>query len=258
LIDTSNKIIVTGEYGTRNEKSNTSFVTKNTLVTKWFEKEDTLFLTADTIKVVKDNMTKMNELFCFRSVKIFKTDLQGICDSMVYLQKDSVIQLYQSPFIWTDNSQMNGDTIFIQLANNKIKDLQLRKNSFIIDAVTLIDTATNDTIPSGQFNQIKGKNIKALFSMDTIRKILVNGNGQSIYFTSDDGKPSQGLNKIDCSDIEIRFDQSKIKEILFINKPKGTLFPIQDVKEEDMLLKDFNWKIEERPLSKQSLIVTNE
>ncbi len=256
LIDTVNKIIVTGDFGTRNEKNNTSFVTKNTLVSKWFEEGDTLFLSADTIKVIKKDSTNTNELFCYKAVKIFKEDLQGVCDSMVYLQNDSIIELYQSPYIWSDNSQMNGDTIFIQLANNKIKDLKLRKNSFIIDAVTLIDTATNDTIPTGQFNQIKGKNIKANFVKDTIRVVYVNGNGQSIYFTGDEGKPSQGLNKIDCSDIEIRFDKSKIKEILFINQPDGTLFPIQDVTESDQLLKGFNWQIEQRPISKESLGIT--
>ena len=256
LIDTVNKIIVTGDYGTRNEKTNVSFVTNNTLVSKWFAQEDTLYLTADTIRVFKNDSSNTNELFCFHAVKIYKNDLQGICDSMVYLQNDSIIKLYHDPFIWSDNSQMNGDTIFIQLANDKIKELNLRKNSFIIDAVTLIDTNTNDTIPTGQFNQIKGKNVKGIFVKDTIRKVFVNGNGQSIYFTNEEGKPAQGLNKIVCSDMQIRFDKSKIKEILFINQPDGTLFPIQDVKEEDKLLKGFSWKIEERPSSKESLLTS--
>ena len=253
LTDTVNKIIVTGDYGTRNEKSNVSFVTGNTLVNKWFEEGDTMFLTADTIRVVKNEETNKNNLYCFHTVKIYKNDLQGICDSMVYLQSDSMIQLFNNPYIWSENSQMNGDTIFIQLSNNKIKELNLRKNSFIIDAVTLIDTLLNDTLPTGYYNQIKGKNIKGIFSKDTLRKVRVNGNGQSIYFTGDEGKPSQGLNRIDCSDIEIRFDKSKIKEIAFLNQPDGTLFPIQDVSKSDEKLKGFNWKIDLRPASKASL-----
>ncbi|MGB1039857.1 MAG: OstA-like protein [Flavobacteriales bacterium] len=253
LTDTVNKIVVTGDYGTRNEKSNVSFVTGNTLVNKWFEEGDTMFLTADTIRVVKNEETNKNNLYCFHKVKIYKNDLQGICDSMVYLQSDSMIQLFNNPYIWSENSQMNGDTIFIQLSNNKIKELNLRKNSFIIDPVTLIDTSLNDTIPTGYYNQIKGKNIKGMFSKDTLRKVRVNGNGQSIYFTGDEGKPSQGLNRIDCSDIEIRFDKSKIKEIAFLNQPDGTLFPIQDVSKSDEKLKGFNWKIDLRPASKASL-----
>ena len=194
----------------------------------------------------------MKKFFDFR---FFKNDLQGVCDSMVYLQSDSIIKLFQNPFIWSDNSQMNGDTVYIQLADKKIKELNLRKNAFIVDAVTLIDTVNNDTIPTGQYNQIKGKNIRGVFNNDTIRIVYVNGNGQSIYYTGDEGKPAQGLNKIDCSKMEIRFVDSKINNIAFLNKPDGILLPIQDAKPEDKELKGFDWKIELRPISRESLLL---
>ncbi len=254
LKDSVNQIIVTGDYGTRNETNNQSFVTGHTLVSKWFEEEDTLFLSADTIKVVKIDSTKNNQLFCFHDVRIFKTDLQGVCDSMVYVQSDSLIQLFHSPFIWSENSQMNGDTILILLSAKRIKELRLRDNSFIIDAVSVIDTTSNDTIPTGQYNQIKGKNVKAIFSEDTIRTVFVTGNGQSLYFTQEEGEPAQGLNKIDCSEMKIKFEKGTIKQIAFLNKPDGILLPIQDVTLKDQQLKGFLWKIEERPSSKTSLI----
>ncbi|MEN8786921.1 MAG: OstA-like protein [Flavobacteriales bacterium] len=254
LEDSVNQIIVTGDYGTRNEKNNLSFVTGNTLVSKWFEDNDTLFLSADTIKVFKIDSTKMNQLFCFNDVRIFKNDLQGICDSMVYLQSDSLIQLFVSPYIWSENSQMNGDTIIIQLSSKRIKELLLRNNSFIADAVSILDTAANDTIPSGEYNQIKGKNVKAIFTQDTIRTVYVTGNGQSIYFTQEDLQPSQGLNKIDCSEMNIKFENGKIRKIAFVNSPDGILLPIQDAREEDKELKGFSWKLDLRPLSKNSLI----
>lgn len=254
LKDSVNQIIVTGDYGTRNETNNQSFVTGHTLVSKWFEEEDTLFLSADTIKVVKIDSTKNNQLFCFHDVRIFKTDLQGVCDSMVYVQSDSLIQLFHSPFIWSENSQMNGDTILILLSAKRIKELRLRDNSFIIDAVSVIDTSANDTIPTGQYNQIKGKNVKAIFSEDTIRTVFVTGNGQSLYFTQEEGEPAQGLNKIDCSEMKIKFEKGTIKQIAFLNKPDGILLPIQDVTLKDQQLKGFLWKIEERPSSKTSLI----
>ena len=192
LKDSVNQIIVTGDYGTRNETNNLSFVTGKTLVSKWFEENDTLFLSADTIKVFKIDSTNTNQLFCFHDVRIYKKDLQGICDSMTYLQSDSLIQMFYSPFIWSENSQMNGDTILIQLSSKRIKELKLRNNSFIADAVSVMDTILNDTLPTGEYNQIKGKNIKAIFTQDTIRIVYVTGNGQSIYFTQEDLQPSQG------------------------------------------------------------------
>ena len=254
LKDSVNQIIVTGDYGTRNETNNLSFVTGKTLVSKWFEENDTLFLSADTIKVFKIDSTNTNQLFCFHDVRIYKKDLQGICDSMTYLQSDSLIQMFYSPFIWSENSQMNGDTILIQLSSKRIKELKLRNNSFIADAVSVMDTILNDTLPTGEYNQIKGKNIKAIFTQDTIRIVYVTGNGQSIYFTQEDLQPSQGLNKIDCSEMKIKFEKGTIKQISFLNKPDGILLPIQDAKEEDKELKGFSWKIEQRPISKKSII----
>ena len=223
------------------------------MVSNWFEEGDTLFLTADTIKLLKNLETKKNSLFCFNSVRFFKNDIQGICDSMTYLQSDSVIQLFQNPFIWSENSQMNGDTIFINLQNNKIDELNLRRNSFIIEAIASLDSLSENS--TDQFNQIKGKNIKALFSEDTIRRVFVTGNGQSIYFTGENNQPKQGLNKIDCSDIEIRINENKIKEILFKVNPDGTLFPIQDVTKENEKLKGFVWNLDLKPKSKEDLIL---
>jgi lipopolysaccharide export system protein LptA len=258
LTDTANKVIVKGDYATRNEITHTSFVTGNTLVNKWFEEGDTLFLSADTIKIVKNELTKKNSMYCYHSVRFYKKDIQGVCDSMVYLQSDSVLQMFQEPIIWSENSQMNGDTIYIHLANNKIDELRFRRNSFIIDAVSFFDSITKSLVYTKQYDQIKGKNITGLFSKDSIRKVIVTGNGQSIFFTGEDGKRKQGLNRIDCSDIEIRFEKNKIDEILFIKEPAGKLIPIQDVKSEDEKLKGFMWKIELKPFSKNDLIKKKE
>ena len=254
LTDTANKIIVNGDFATRNEINNTSFVTGNTLVSKWFEGKDTPFLSADTVKVVKNELTKKNSMYSYHSVRFYKKDIQGVCDSMVFLQSDSVLQLYYDPIIWSENSQMKGDTIFVHIANNKIDKLNFRKNSFIIDAINFFDSITKSLVYTKQYDQIKGKNITAYFTQDSIRKVIVKGNGQSIFFTGEGGKRKQGLNRIDCSDIEIRFDENKIDEILFIKEPAGKLIPIQDVKSEEEKLKGFMWKIELKPLSKNDLI----
>jgi len=258
LTDTVNKIIINGDYATRNEISHTSYVTGNSFVSKWFEEEDTLFLSADTIKVVKNELTNQNSMFSYHSVRFYKKDIQGVCDSMVYLQSDSVLQIYKDPIIWSENSQMSGDTIYIHIANNKIDELNFRKNSFIIDAVSFFDSITQSLVYTKQYDQIKGKNITGYFSQDSIRKVIVTGNGQSIFYTGEDGKRKQGLNRIDCSDIEIRFDKNKIDEILFIKEPAGKLIPIQDVKSEEEELKGFKWKIELKPLSKSDLIKKKE
>ncbi len=254
VTDTANKVIINGDYAIRNEKKNFSIVTGNALVSKWFDDNDTLFLSADTIKVEQDPITKMNSMYSYPSVRFYRQDIQGVCDSMVYLQSDSILQLFNDPIIWSDNSQMSGDSIYIQLANNKIDELKFRRNSFIIESVSFYDSISKSKILTKQYDQIKGKNITGYFADDSIRKVIVTGNGQSIFFTGEEGERKQGMNRIDCSDIEIRFEKNKVDDILFINQPNGKLIPIQDLKSEEEKLKDFKWKIELKPLSKNDLL----
>ena len=266
LTDTTNKLIIAGDYGTRNEKTNTSFVTGNTMVSNWVD-DDTLFLTADTIRVKKNKTTENNSIFAYQKVTFYKTDMQGTCDSLVYLQNDSSLRMFQNPILWSDKNQMDGDTIFIQLSNNKIKELNIRNNAFIIDNVLLINKildSTNkdtteinskfDTTKTNYFNQIKGKTLKAVFIKDTLRNIYINGNGQSIYFTGEDFKPKEGLNKIICSNMVLKFKNNELVDIVFHKNPEGTLNNIADIKTEDQKLKGFHWEIEKRPENKHDLL----
>lgn len=276
ITDTANDLIVTGQFAEHYEKTNLSMVTGNPLVSRWFD-DDTLFLRADTIRVYNDSVNKKNQVFAHHHVKYYKSDIQGNCDSMVYNQSDSLLSMYRNPIIWSDESQLFGDTVFVQLANNRIKEINLINNSLIIEEI--VDTITNgqdttyvfdsinnttDTVitQNDQFNffynQVKGKKIKGVFKSDTIRKVYVDGNGQSIYFTGDEGKSTQAMNKIICSDIIMTFNKNKVSDILFLKKPEGTLSPIQDVKGADKELEGFKWEISKRPMGKRDLMSVNE
>lgn len=275
ITDTSNKLIVKGDLAKHYDKENISLVTGTPMVEKWFD-DDTLFLTADTIRVFNDSLDEKNTLFAHHSVRFFKTDIQGDCDSMVYFQSDSMLRMFTNPIVWSEKSQLTGDTIYVQIANNKIKEINLLNNSFIAEEVSSKANFTTDTVyindslnnkidtvlqeillstTPTEFNQIKGKTIKGIFSEDSIRKVYVNGNGQSIYYTGDENKPKEGLNKIVCSNIVMTFKSNKVHDILFLTKPEGTLFPIQDVKKEDTQLEGFNWEAEKRPKDKNSLTI---
>ena len=278
ITDTANKLIVKGNLAKHYDKENISLVTGAPIVEKWFD-NDTLFLTADTIRVFNDSTDQKNTIYAHHGVRFYKKDIQGDCDSMVYFQSDSMLRMYTNPIVWSEKSQLSGDTIFVQMGNNKIKEINLLNNSFIIEEVTSIVSFNKDTIyindtinnkidtvlqelvgntTTTEFNQIKGKTIKGVFQQDSIRKVYVNGNGQSIYYTGDEGKKKEGLNKIVCSNIVMTFKHNKVDDILFLKKPEGSLFPIQDVKLEDSRLDGFHWEIEKRPKDKNNLMLGSE
>jgi len=103
-----------------------------------------------------------------------------------------------------------------------------------------------DTIKN--YNQVSGKKILAYFKDDKISVVNVMGNGQSIYHAlEEDNSKVIGLNKSECSNIVIKFQDGVVRNISFIKKPDSKFIPPHEIEESDKKLKGFNWRIEEKP-----------
>ena len=201
------------------------------------------FLTADTLKSLEDSIEHYTEFLAYPDVKIFKKNLQGICDSLAFSFRDSTIVMYQEPVLWNEVNQLTGDTITITLHNEKLDRFELYDNGFI----------ANQAHGEGLFNQIKGRHILGYFKDKQLDRMLVKGNGESIYYGTDDDDSFIGVNKAMCSNMWIYLKHEQVSRINFLTKPDATFFPIQSVRPSEFLLEGFDWKIGMRPLSKNDL-----
>jgi lipopolysaccharide export system protein LptA len=207
-------------------------------VAKVTEEGDTLFMTADTLVSIDDVDPKKKRLLAYHNVKIFKRDLQGKADSLEYRSADSTIYFYKNPVLWTDGNQMTADSISMLIERNTISKIFMDINSFVISQ----DTSKN-------FNQIKGRKMVADFRKGKLNKVFVNGNGESIYFASDEKTGLlTGMNNVLCSNIIIRFKEGRVNTISFIKKPDGNFIPPHEMEEENTKLNDFKWRVDERPV----------
>ncbi|MFN3403693.1 MAG: OstA-like protein [Cytophagaceae bacterium] len=198
---------------------------------------DTVFLSADTlISIDPPEKPLEKRLLAFNQTKIFKSDIQGVCDSLVYNFGDSAIYFYRRPALWNSGNQIIGDTISIELVNNKVNKLNTRMNSFMISQDTL-----------KHYNQVKGRNMVAYFSGNNVSRVDVSGNGESIYFALENDKRLIGMNKVECSNLSIRLEENKVKAISFVTKPDAVFVPPHQIVEPDTRLKGFTWRGKERP-----------
>jgi lipopolysaccharide assembly outer membrane protein LptD (OstA) len=194
----------------------------------------------------KNEVDKMEFIIAYGDVKIFRQDFQSVCDSLNYNLIDSIITFIGKPMIWSDDNQLEGDTITTYMANNKIKTMYLNHNSFVI----AMDTVKN-------FNQIKGRQIRATFDNETeIKQVDVEGNGESIYYAVDDLNKMIGLNRVECSKMRISFVNKKVKRIAFLGSPESKLIPPTEIGEKEQRLDNFSWEIEAKP-SKSDIIGSN-
>lgn len=209
----------------------------NAWVAKVTENNDTLFIRADTLVSIDNPDPAKKRLLAYHNVRIFKTDMQGIADSLEYRAADSLIIFYKNPVLWNKGNQMTADSISMLIQKNTIKRIFMVKNSFVISQDTLLN-----------FNQIKGRNMTAELDSSQINRVYVEGNGESLYFALDeDNKSLSGMNKIVCSNILIRFRKGRVDNFSFYVQPDASFIPPNELKEIDKQLKGFTWKIDERP-----------
>lgn len=182
----------------------------------------------------------------YPDVKIFKSDMQAVCDSLIYNDLDSIFHLYRNPIMWSDSTQFLGDTILILLKNKKIDKVKTRTNSFII---TEIEVSTYD--------QIKGRNTVANFIDGEIDNMEVVGNAEAIYYIKDDEDDSFiGMNNTICSSMRFFFLNKDLDRIDFYDQPTSVMTPIQDVDPLTSRLENFRWLINKRPLSLEDILKT--
>ena len=240
--DTSSKIFLRGSYATYYESGERLLATQKSVLISVIG-DDSLYLTADTLRSFKEDSDKVRKLIAFHHVKMFKSDLQSVCDSASFSFRDSVFRLFGKPVLWVDNNQMKADTIQVHLRDQKVDKMNLLQNAF---ACSLAD--------SGLFNQARGKNMFAFFSGGNLDHMQIVGNGESIYYAKDEAGGYIGVNKAVCSNMILYFDSTRqVSRIYFLTKPDATLFPLGEFPMEESRLRNFSWLDSLRPKSKDDL-----
>lgn len=179
----------------------------------------------------------------YHHMRIFKSDLQARADSAYYGYPDSVIRCYGNPMIWAQGSQLSGDTIYMQLKNQKLDNMLLKSNAFIVS--TQLDSV--------KFNQVKGRKITGFFTDNKLALMYVDGNAESIYYTQEDNKIN-GMTKSIGARIKIIFNNNEVSEILNIRKTETSYTPVAAFDPDKEILPGFIWKPKDRPKSKEEII----
>mgnify|MGYP002777212091 CR=1 FL=1 len=219
----------------------------NSYVAKIGDDLDTLFITADTLVSIENSDPKKKRLLAYHNVKIFKSDLQGIADSLAYVSADSIIHFYKQPVLWSDENQITADSIRILLKDKNINTMIMVGNSFVISQDSLLN-----------FNQIKGRKMVAYFDRGLMSHVVVQGNGESLYYALQEEEVEAenkrykityvtGMNKLICSNMRINFIDGKVNNVTAYVKPDASFIPPHELKDADKKLKGFQWKAEQRP-----------
>jgi len=238
--DTARKIILEGEYGFYNDKTEYAFTTEHARCLE-YSQGDTLYMHADTFEMITIDSTA-RELKAYHHVRFYRTDAQGICDSMLFNTKDSVLHMYTEPILWNELYQIYGDTILVYFNDSTIDYAHVIQFAFAVQE-----------IDSSYYNQLKGNDLKAYFEGQTVRRIDIDGNAETIYFPLEEDGAMIGMNETKSSYLTVWVKENKLEKLKIWPQPQGKMTPIPDLQPAQKTLKDFYWFDYIRPLHKDDI-----
>lgn len=238
VIDTVENLNAYGNYGYYFENPRNAMLTDSTFVI-YVTDGDSVFMHSDTVYISVDT-SDYKLIRAFYKVQVYKSDLQARCDSLVFYSKDSIAHMFFNPVVWSEKNQITADHIEVHFVNKNPERFYLTGNAFSIERYDSL-----------HFNQMKSRNITGYMKEKKINKIDLFNDCQTVYFIVDeDTDEIVAMNKVVSSNMTILFKDDKIENIWFYEKPDGETIPIEQIKYEKTLLKDFIWLDKYRPKSK--------
>ena len=244
LTDTINKNMMTGEYGFYNEKRGYAFATDKAVAID-YSQGDSLFMHGDTLRLVTYNLntdSTYREMRVYHKVRAYRTDVQAVCDSLVYNSKDSCMTMYTDPVLWHGAQQLLGEEIKVYM------------NDSTIDWAHIINQALAvEQKDSVHYNQVTGKEMKAFFINGDMRRVDVNGNVLIVFYPEEKDSTMIGMNYAEGSFLRIFLKDRKMEEAALIGKSNGVLYPMDQIPADKMRLPSFVWFDYIRPLNKYDI-----
>lgn len=245
--DTVNKNMLTGEYGYYEDFTGYAMATDSAMSID-FSQRDSLFMHADTFKVFtfnKETDSVFRVMHGYNKVRAYRTDLQAVCDSLVYNQKDSCLTLYKDPIVWNLNQQLLGEVIKVYMKDSLIDRAHVINQAFSIE----------DLHENKMFNQVSSKEMFAFFQDGEIYETRAVDNVLVVYYPIDESDSSYvGMVSMETSLMRMFMEKQKLKRI-WTPKSEGVVYPLTQIPPSKRFLLGFAWFDYVRPLSKEDIFV---
>lgn len=247
-VDKKNKNSLHCNYLRYNEKTGYGFATRNPVAIDYSQK-DTLWMHSDSMKIYTFHINTdsvYRKVHAFHKVRAYRTDVQAVCDSLVFNSKDSCMTMYKDPIVWNANRQLLGEVIKAYMNDSTIRMAHVIGQALSIDEMP----------DSVHFNQVTSKEMKAYFENGLARMGESIGNVQTIYYLTNDKDSSiVGLNYMETDTMRMYLSPERQLQKIWANKSVGTFYPITQVPPSKVKLPNFAWFDDIRPKDKNDIFV---
>ena len=213
-----------------------------------FSQNDTLYVHADSIKLYTYNINTdsvYRVMHGFHKVRAYRTDIQAVCDSLVFNSKDSCLTLYKDPIAWNMGRQVLGEVMHAYM-----QDSTIRYADVIGQAMSI------ERMDSAHYNQLASKEMQVYFQEGKARETWAIGNVQAVYYPIDDADTTIiGLNFLETDTMKMYLSPERKLEKIWASKSTGTMYPITQIPPDRLHLPAFAWFDYIRPKNKDDIFI---
>lgn len=195
---------------------------------------------ADTIAAApRDSIQRI--IRGYHHVRIFRSDFQAVCDSIVGFTLDSTVHMYIEPVLWNESNQVKSEEVTLFIKNQTI-------DRALFTGVPIMSAEVEPDV----YNQVKGRTIEAFFRDGEIYRTDVNGNAQTYYYLQEEDSVQKyivGFLVAECADLTFNFVEKQVDNIVYRGDPVYSIYPMEKIPDtQSQFIKGFVWEIERRPV----------
>ncbi len=246
LTDSVRSMSIKGDYGFYNQLKDSSFVSGNAVIMEYSE-ADTLFLHGETIRsfvLLEDSLDvdSAHVMVVHPKVRFYRSDLQGLCDSLSFKEKDSILYMHYNPIVWSGTRQIFGNEIRVHFNDSTADWALLPDFGFMAEH-----------IDEEFYNQLSGNMMKAYFDDGKLIHMDVEGNVQGVTLPQESDSTYNKINIFESSTLAADFENNTIEMVKMWPAQNGKTVPLYLVKKDMIYLPKFKWYEILRPKDKYDI-----
>ena len=263
-VDSTNRITLYGNKSEMWEHDEHGYVTDSALLVEWSDSTMYTYMHADTLfteqipyqhrqliaqdSILVDSVwvqpapdtlwvdTTYLQVQAHYNVRIYREDMQAVCDSAHYNGRDSIATLCGDPVCWNEQNQVSADTVTIYIKNGAVDYLHGFGNAIAIKQESYTE-----------YNQLAGKEMFAYVRDNDVYRVDVQGNAETVFYPREEDGTYMGVNRTQSSFVKLYLENRQIQRILFTSATTGVMIPMDQATDEDKFLVTFFWAEAERP-----------
>ena len=243
--DMLNNNAMTGNYCYYNDRMGYTLGTDSACILDYSQGADTMYMHGDSIKMFTYNIntdSAYRTMHAYNHVRMYRRDMQGVCDSLVYLANDSMMIMYKDPIVWTGSQQLLGE------------EIQAFMNDSTIDSIYVLrQTLSCERLDSLHYNQVAGQEMHSYMENGELKMTHVIGNVIVNYFPLDEDSLMVAMNHIESTEMKMFMGENRRMRKIWMPAATGTFYPIPMIPGNVRFLENFQWFDYVRPQNPQDI-----